>query len=123
MPQGGIQLFMEVYDLDNGFDVELVDRFAVDVNVSVGSNITINSTGVFGLMQLQVNFRVMCVEDFFVQDCATCSGVNRDPSTNCSTCLTGYGGSGCTVGRLYYTLSCFQAISYKEKPNGLGMRL
>ena len=97
MPQGGIQLFMEVYDLDSGFDGELVDRFAVDVNVSVGSNIAINSTGVFGLMQLQVNFRV----HFFVLDCATCSGVNRDPSTNCSTCLTGYGGSDCTVGRLY----------------------
>ena len=28
--QGGIQLFMEVYDLDNGHDVELVDRFTVD---------------------------------------------------------------------------------------------
>ena len=101
MPQGGIQLFMEVYDLDNGFDGELVERFAVNVNISVGSNITVNSTGVFGLMELQVNFRVMCVEDFFVLDCATCSGVNRDPSTSCSTCLTGYGGSDCTVGMLY----------------------
>ena len=102
MPQGGIQLFMEVYDIEQtGFDGELVDRFAVDVNVSVGSNITTDSTGVFGLMELQVNFRVMCVEDFFVLDCATCSGVNRNPGTNCSTCLTGYGGSDCTVGRLY----------------------
>ena len=103
MPQGGIQLFMEVYDLetDIGMDGELVDRFAVDVNVSVGSNITVNSTGVFGLMQLQVNFRVMCVEDFFVLDCSTCSGVNRNPATNCSTCLTDYGGSDCTVGMLY----------------------
>ena len=94
---------MEVYDLETeiGLDGELVDRFTVDVNVSVGSNITINSTtGVFGLVELQVNLRVMCVEDFFVLDCATCSGVNRDPSTNCSTCLTGYGGSDCTVGRL-----------------------
>ena len=69
MPQGGIQLFMEVYDLDSGFDVELVDRFAVDVNVSVGSNLPINSTGVFGLVQLQVNFRVMCVEDYRGSDC------------------------------------------------------
>ena len=100
--QGGIQLFMEVYDLeDNGFDGELVDRFAVDVNVSVGSNITINTTGVFGLVELQVNFRVMCVEDFFVLDCATCSGVNRDPSTNCSTCVEDYEGSDCSVGMLY----------------------
>ena len=47
---------MEVYDLDDGFDGELVDRFAVDVNVSVGSNITADSTGVFGLMELQVKF-------------------------------------------------------------------
>ena len=69
--QGGIQLFMEVYDLeDNGFDGELVDRFAVDVNVSVGSNITINTTGVFGLVELQVNFRVMCVEDYEGSDCS-----------------------------------------------------
>ena len=60
---------MEVYDADNGVDVELVDRFAVDVNVSVGSNITVNSTGVFGLMQLRVNFRVMCVEDYGGSDC------------------------------------------------------
>ena len=92
---------MEVYDADSGVDVELVDRFTVDVNVSVGSNITTNRTGVFDLMELQVNFRVMCVEDFFVLDCATCSGVNRDPSTNCSTCLAGYEGSDCSVGRLY----------------------
>ena len=61
---------MEVYDLDNGFDVELVDRFAVDVNVSVGSNIIINTTGVFGLVELQVNFRVMCVEDYKGSDCS-----------------------------------------------------
>ena len=92
---------MEVYDADSGVDVELVDRFTVDVNVSVGSNITINTTGVFGLMELRVNFQVMCVEDFFVLDCATCSEVNRDPSTNCSTCLAGYGGSDCSVGMLY----------------------
>ena len=92
---------MEVYDADDGRDVELVDWFAVDVNLSVGSNITLNTTGVFGLMKLRVNFRVMCVENFFVLDCATCSGANRDPSTNCSTCLAGYGGRDCTVGRLY----------------------
>jgi len=98
MPQGGIQLFMEAYDLDNGLDVELVDRFAVDASVSVGSNITTTNTGVFGLMELTVNFRVMCVESFFVLDCITCFGVNRDPSTNCSGCLPGYGGSNCDVG-------------------------
>ena len=92
---------MEVYDTDDGRDVELVDRFAVDVNVSVGSNITLNTTGVFGLMELRVKFQVMCVEDFFVLDCATCSRANKDPSTNCSTCLAGYGGSDCTVGRLH----------------------
>ena len=61
---------MEVYDLDNGFDVELVDKFVVDVNVSVGSNITINSTGVFGLMELQVNFRVMCAVNYRGSDCS-----------------------------------------------------
>ena len=92
---------MEVYDADNGSDVELVDRFAVDVNLSVGSKITLNTTGVFGLMKLRVNFQVMCVEDCFVLDCATCSGINRDPSTNYSTCLAGYGGSDCTMGRLH----------------------
>ena len=98
MTQGGIQLFMEAYDLDNGLDVELVDRFAVDASVSVGSNITTTNTGVFGLMELTVNFRVMCVESFFVLDCITCFGVNRDPATNCSGCLAGYGGSNCDVG-------------------------
>ena len=92
---------MKVYDADKGFDVELVDWFTVDVNLSVGSNITLNTTGVFGLMKLRVNFRVMCVEDYFVLDCATCSGINRDPCTNCSTCLAGYGGSDCTMGRLH----------------------
>ena len=98
MTQGGIQLFMEAYDLDNGWDVELVDRFAVDASVSVGSNITTTNTGVFGLMELTVNFRVMCVESFFVLDCITCFGVNRAPATNCSGCLAGYGGSDCGVG-------------------------
>jgi len=98
MTQGGIQLFMEAYDFDNGFDNELVDRFAVDTSVSVGSGITTTNTGVFGLMELTVNFRVMCVESFFVLDCITCFGVNRDSSTNCSGCLAGYGGSNCDVG-------------------------
>ena len=94
VPQGGIQLFMEVYDLDGGSDNELVDRFAVDASVSVGSNITTTTTGVFDLMELTVNLRVVCV-----LDCITCFGVNRDPSsTNCSECLAGYGGSNCGVG-------------------------
>ena len=70
---------MEVYDLDIGFDMELVDRFTVDVNVSVGSNISADSTGVFGLMELQVKFLVMCA-------------VN-------------YGGNDCTVGMLLLTYS------------------
>jgi len=104
MTQGGIQLFIEVHDIDNGLDNELVDRFAVDASVSVGSNITTTNTGVFGLMELTVNFRVMCVESFFVFDCITCFGVNRDPSTNCSGCLAGYGGSNCDVGMSHCVL-------------------
>ena len=89
---------MEVYDLDSGSDNELVDRFAVDASVSVGSNITTTTTGVFDLMELTVNLSVVCVESFFVLDCTICFGVNRDPSTNCSGCLAGYGGSSCDVG-------------------------
>ena len=89
---------MEVYDLDSGSDNELVDRFTVDASVSVGSNITTTTTGAFDLMELTVNLRVVCVENFFVLDCITCFGVNRDPSTNCSECLAGYSGSNCEVG-------------------------
>ena len=89
---------MEVYDLDGGSDNELVDRFVVDASVSVGSNITTTTTGAFDLMELTVNLSVVCVENFFVLDCITCFGVNRDPSTNCSGCLAGYRGSSCDVG-------------------------
>ena len=60
---------MEVYDLDDGFDGEQVDRFAVDVNVSVGSNITADTTGVFGLMELQVKFLVVCAVNYGGNDC------------------------------------------------------
>ena len=65
----------------------VVDRFFIDVDVSVGQDITGPTffSGDEGIGEIQLSFRVTCTENFYGSDCATLC-VGRDDELGHYTC-------------------------------------
>ena len=103
-----MQLYITVFDENSGIIPDiLVDRFFIDVNIPVGSGITVPTfyNGDERIGEIQLSFRVTCTENFFGSDCATFC-VERDDELGHFTCDSegnivcreGYTGENCTIG-------------------------
>ena len=90
----------------------IINRFPIDLELDPGTNFTERTTytGVYNILGLgfDMSFRVQCAENFFGPNCTTfceplegmytcdsagralCLETNRDPSTNCTSCLLGF---------------------------------
>jgi len=86
--QGAVQLYITVTD-ENGsiFPDVLVDKFFINVNVSVGQGISRPTffSGDEGIGEIQLGFRVTCTENFYGSDCVTFC-VERDDDLGHYTC-------------------------------------
>ena len=89
-----------------------INHFSIDLQLQPGPNFTdrVNYTGVYNIsdLQFEISFRVQCSENYYGPNCTTfcvarqseytcdsegrfvCVQNNRDPTTNCSSCLGGY---------------------------------
>ena len=90
----------------------LIDRFSIDLELELGAAFTarVNYTGIYNIsdVEFDLSFRVQCSENYYGPDCTAfcipladvyecndqgqfvCLKENREPSTNCTTCLPGY---------------------------------
>ena len=90
----------------------LINRFPIDLELDPGAAFTVreNYTGIYSISDLgfDISFRVQCLQDYYGPNCTTfcipledvyecndqgqfvCLKENREPSTNCTTCLPGY---------------------------------
>ena len=72
-PDMGVQILIELIDdnYSNGPD-QLIDRFAINVSIPVG---TVNRTtyhGIFGFAMVDTTFRLVCAENFYGPNCDIC---------------------------------------------------
>jgi hypothetical protein len=119
--QGRIQFFIDAIDsavvLTETLDI--INRFPINLELELGQRLTQRATytGVFNvsLQAIDMGFRVQCSDDYYGSDCSTfcrplagvnmcenqegivCIQNNRDPSTNCSTCLQEFLGENCDI--------------------------
>ena len=90
----------------------IINRFPIDLELNPGPNFTerTNYTGIYNISDVgfDMSFRVQCLENYFGPNCTTfceplegvytcdsegksvCLQDNRDPTTNCMTCLQGW---------------------------------
>ena len=109
--QGRIQLHIDVLDRAQGPDEsqKIIDRFPIDLELQLGANFTQqrNYTGLYNISKLGMSFKVECSQHFYSADCtkfclpvegqyfcesdgsSLCIQANRDPSTLCTSCLSG----------------------------------
>ena len=128
--QGRIQFFIDA--LDNagipGETEVIISRFPINLELNPGSSFAERTTytGIYSISGLgfDMSFRVQCSENYYGADCntfcipleevytcnnegmAVCGEANRDPATNCTTCLLRYDPKqNCTQCLLGRTLS------------------
>ena len=102
----------------------IINRFPINLELDSGTSFTDRTTytGIYNISGLgfDMSFRVQCSENYYGQNCTSCNPVkgvytcsteegvvcihdNRDPATNCTTCLSGYDPeqncSQCLMGR------------------------
>ena len=77
-PDDGVQLFIEIIDSDGNNDDELIDRFAINVSIPVGST-TERTTypGIFGFATIDMSFTLTCTENFYGPKCGLLCPENR----------------------------------------------
>ena len=90
----------------------IINRFPIDLELNPGPNFTERTTytGIYNISDLgfDMSFRVQCLENYYGPNCTTfcesmegvntcdsegrpvCLQDNRDPDTNCKTCLQGW---------------------------------
>ena len=106
----------------------IINRFPIDLELNPGPSFTERTTytGIYNISDLgfDMSFRVQCLDNYFGPSCTTfcesvegvytcdsegrpiCLQANRDPDTNCTSCLTGYDPEqNCTQCLLGRTLS------------------
>ncbi len=86
----GVQIFLEIIDHDItgvGQD-ELIDRFAINVTIHVGTNMTGVYSGIFGFAEINATFRLICAGDYYGPRC-TYSSLYDNGVHNCDTEYTG----------------------------------
>lgn len=87
-PAEGLQLFIELIDLDEGESSnDLIDRFATDISNEAGST---NLPGLFQFAQIGVNYRVSCLPD------STAKSYACDPGFTGVCCATKI--ANCSIG-------------------------
>ena len=69
-PEDGVQIFMELVDIDVDSGPDLIDRFAINVT-SQPNNISAREqhTGLFQLAEIEVSFSLACAENFCGLNC------------------------------------------------------
>ena len=90
-PNDGVQLFLEIIDYDYIFFDELIDRFAINVSIPVGST-TERTTypGIFGFATIDMSFTLTCTENFYGPNCDM-------PCLDNCTCEPGFTGEFCAT--------------------------
>ena len=116
--QGRIQFLVDAVDraVSHRQQLEMeaiINRFPIDLELELGANFTERTTytGIYNISGLgfDMSFRVQCSENYYGPNCTTvcepveggytcdsegrvvCNQDNRDPATNCTTCLgSGY---------------------------------
>ena len=89
--QHGVQLFLEIIDHDDINEDELIDRFAINVSIPVGSTTErITYSGIFEFATIDMDFTLTCTENFYGPNC------NRMCLDDC-TCEPGFTGEFCAT--------------------------
>ena len=129
--QGRIQFFIDAIDsaVEPIETLDIINRFAVNLELGFGPKLTPRATynGTFNTIlsqqALDMGFRVQCSTNYYGSDCnaycrplkgvnmcnnqegVVCVQSNRDPSTNCSTCLRTFLGENCDIpGKKYASI-------------------
>ena len=109
LKQGAVQLYVEVYDIDDGAD-DHVDDVYVEINLDPNTQFTTatNFYGNNGNSRISLSFRVTCTANYYGTDCATycvptddASGhYTCDQGSGARICLSGWSGSDCNIRKL-----------------------
>ena len=87
----GVQIYIELVDDDNLSPEELIDRFAINVSIPIGTEMERTTyQGIFGFAAIDISFRVVCAEDFYGPNCDM-------PCLDNCTCEPGFTGEFCAT--------------------------
>ncbi len=112
----GVQIFFDLIVRDPKSNTsELVDRFAINVTIAVGSTMTEMHFGIFTVAEVNISFTLVCEENYYGADCdrfcnesCTCgsgsTGINCTESIN--DCATYKENQGCLDGHSNYSCEC-----------------
>ena len=117
----------------------IINRFPIDLELNPGPNFTERTTytGFYNISDVgfDMSFRVQCLENYFGANCTTfceplegvytcdiegrsvCLQDNRDPITNCMTCLQGWDlETNCTTCSIFYNnqSDCTQCVAGRD---------
>ena len=71
--QKGAQFNMLIIDRDHGGDIDdLIDYFSIPINISAGSSLTSNFTGVYNYTQLELTIEVACTSQNNTDESCVC---------------------------------------------------
>ena len=143
LPQGRIQFFIDALDNDVASVLSetevIINRFPIDLELNPGPDFTERTTytGFYNISDVvfDMSFRVQCLENYFGPNCTTfceplegvytcdsegrsvCLQDNRDPTTNCMTCLLGWDlETNCTACSINYNSQsdCTQCVAGRD---------
>ena len=124
--QGAAQLYVEVYDIDDGSD-DHVDDIYVEINLDPNTQFTTatNFYGNNGNSRISLSFRVTCTANYYGTDCATYCVPTDDSSghytcdqrSGARICLNGWSGSDCNIGKLVRAPLVFASTPTQNLPS------
>ena len=104
----GVQFYAVVMDKDTHSSDELVDVYAIDVEIPAGLDYTdrVSYRGYYGFSELELSFQVICSETFYGPNCTfECVPTDNNDAGHftCDSegnpvCLTGFTGLNCMDG-------------------------
>ncbi len=65
----GVQIFFDLVDYDRTNADELVDRFAINVTLAVGSCMRKTYSGIFSAAEVNISLTLRCAENYYDSDC------------------------------------------------------
>ena len=103
--QKGAQLNILVVDRDAGDDIDdLIDYFSIPINISAGSSLTSNFTGVYNYIQLELTIEVTCTAQNDMDESCVClpgfTGLLCEPdiTKDCTVEVPCKNGGSCVAG-------------------------
>ena len=105
--QKGAQLNISIIDRDPDDIDDVIDYFSISINISAGSLLTSNFTGVYNYIQLELTIEVTCTQSNMDGSCITkdCTAVPCKNGRSCvagsCSCSPGYTGDMCELGMIH----------------------